>query len=89
MVFEALSTFGFGCTLPQGAYYIMADIRPLSDLDDVAFARYLTEKVGVAPVPGTSFYHEPELGRHAVRFTFSKTEETLREAARRLAALRS
>jgi aminotransferase len=89
VLFEALTAVGFGCTLPQGAYYIMADVRPLSDLDDVAFARYLTEKVGVAPVPGTSFYHEPALGRHAVRFTFSKTEETLRQAARRLAALRA
>ncbi len=54
------------------------------DGDDVAFARYLTANVGVAPVPGSSFYRHGELGRTSVRFTFSKSRATLEEAVGRL-----
>jgi len=89
MLLAALERVGFACVPPQGAYYIMADIRPLTDQDDVSFARFMTEKIGVAPVPGSSFYADEALGRHYIRFTFSKSEETLAEAARRLPALRA
>ncbi len=89
LLFEALQQVGFGCVKPEGAYYIMADIRPLTDMDDVQFSHYLIEKVGVAPVPGSSFHRNEELGRSIVRFTFSKSEATLAEAARRLTALRA
>ncbi len=76
---------GYRCHSPEGAYYIMADFTGLGfEGDDVAFARHLIEKVGVAAVPGSSFYKHKEDGAHFVRFTFSKSEETLAEAARRL-----
>jgi aminotransferase len=80
----ALLNAGFGCTPPQGAYYVMADFTALSDFPDDEFAFWLTKDVGVAPVPGSSFYSRPELGRRFVRFAFCKTEEMLREAAERL-----
>jgi L-glutamine---4-(methylsulfanyl)-2-oxobutanoate aminotransferase len=88
ILLKALEEAGFGVVRPQGAYYIMADIRPFGWDDDAAFARYLTSEIGVAPVPGSSFYHDEALGRTKVRFTFSKSEETLRLAAERLLALR-
>ncbi|MCL4230547.1 MAG: aminotransferase class I/II-fold pyridoxal phosphate-dependent enzyme [Dehalococcoidia bacterium] len=76
---------GYRCHSPEGAYYIMADFTGLGvPGDDVAFARHLVERVGVAAVPGSSFYKHRQDGAHFVRFTFSKSEETLAEAARRL-----
>ena len=76
---------GFVAHRPEGAYYIMADFRGIPFAgDDTAFARHLIEKVGVAAVPGSSFYRSKEAGGHFVRFTFSKSEETLAEAGRRL-----
>ncbi len=62
---------------PEGAYYVMADFSEWGfDGDDVAFAHYLTEQVGVAAVPGSSFYATPGLGKNAVRFAFAKKPET-------------
>jgi aminotransferase len=74
---------------PDGAYYVMVDIGGLAreDEDDVAFALRITASPGVASVPGSSFYSRPELGRGKIRFAFPKREETLAEAARRLASL--
>jgi len=83
----ALVRAGFRCEPPQGAYYILADFAALSDLPDDEFARWLTCEAGVAPVPGSSFYSRPELGRTLVRFAFCKTEEQLREAGERLKAV--
>jgi len=87
ILLQALTDAGFGVVRPEGAYYIMADIRPFGADNDVEFARYLTREIGVAPVPGSSFYQDTELGRSKVRFTFSKSEATLRIAAERLSAL--
>ena len=81
----ALRSAGFHCVPPQGAYYVMTDFAALSDLPDDEFAAWLTKEVGVAPVPGSSFYSRPELGRRQVRFAFCKTTEMLEEAVRRLA----
>jgi aspartate/methionine/tyrosine aminotransferase len=78
---------GFDCSPPQGAYYILADFSALSDEDDDLFARRMAADVGVAPVPGSSFFHRPELGRDLVRFAFCKKIETLEEAGGRLQAL--
>jgi aspartate/methionine/tyrosine aminotransferase len=64
----------------------MTDISELTDEDDIAFSARLTAERGVAPVPGSSFYSRPELGRTKVRFAFPKKLETLQEAARRLFA---
>jgi len=84
----ALTAAGFRCFRPQGAYYVMTDISAFGFGDDVAFARHLVEKIGVACVPGSSFYRHPQDGARQVRFAFCKTPETLDEAARRLAKLR-
>jgi aspartate/methionine/tyrosine aminotransferase len=82
---RALVDAGFRCTPPQGAYYVLADFSAISALPDDEFSSWLTQEVGVAPVPGSSFFSRPELGRRLVRFAFCKTEEMLGEAARRLA----
>ena len=65
----------------------MIDIGHFGFADDVAFARQLVADVGIAVVPGSSFYHDPSLGQTKVRFCFCKRDETLREADRRLAKL--
>ena len=82
-LYNALVKAGFKCEMPQGAYYILADIPDGVTMDDMAFAKYMVSKVGVAAVPGSSFYRS-EAGRHKLRFTFSKKDETLQEAAKRL-----
>jgi aspartate/methionine/tyrosine aminotransferase len=79
---------GFAFHEPAGAYYVMTDVSGLADLDDVAFVRRMIEAVGVAGVPGSSFYSPKELGRTKVRFMFAKRDETLHEAGRRLLELR-
>ncbi len=82
-----LALAGFKCSIPKGAYYIMADISSMNRGDDVAFVKDLVERVGVAAVPGSSFFSNPALGRDWVRFCFPKKNETLDEAERRLATL--
>jgi aminotransferase len=84
----ALERAGFSPRLPQGAYYVLCDITPFGFDDDTAFAHWLVSKVGVAGVPGSSFYSRPELGKHLIRFTFCKTDDVLRGAAERLARTR-
>ncbi len=84
LLVSALQRAGFRCVPPEGAYYVLADFAGLSDQSDVEFGRWLTAEVGVAPVPGSSFYSEPELGRTMVRFAFCKTEDLLQAAAERL-----
>ena len=84
-----LGAAGFKCEPPQGAYYVMADFSSLSDLDDVGFSEWLTREVGVAPVPGSSFYSGRTNGRTLVRFAFCKTLDMLREAASRLSRVRA
>ena len=79
---------GFKIRPPQGAYYVMADFSDLSDLPDDEFAKWLTAERGVAPVPGSSFYSRPELGRTQVRFAFCKTDDMLQEAVTRLQRVR-
>ncbi len=76
-------------TPPEGAYYVMADASAFigDGGDDVAFARHLVREIGVATVPGSSFFLDKALGRRYVRFCFCKRDETLAEAARRLARL--
>jgi aspartate/methionine/tyrosine aminotransferase len=82
-----LEKSGFQCFKPAGAYYIMTDIARFGFADDVSFARYLVEKVGVAVVPGSSFYNDAVDGARQVRFTFCKTEQTLAAAEAKLAGL--
>ncbi|MGI8783084.1 MAG: pyridoxal phosphate-dependent aminotransferase [Acidobacteriota bacterium] len=84
----ALGEAGFRCWKPQGAYYIMADISDFGFSDDLAFSKHLVEEVGVAVVPGSSFFSNPGDGARWVRFCFCKKDETLDEASRRLQKLR-
>jgi aminotransferase len=83
ILYEGLRKAGFSCQLPDGAYYIFTDIAGFG-MSDTDFARHLVEKAGVAAVPGSSFYHDG--GETKLRFTFSKKDETLQEACRRLGA---
>ena len=85
----ALQAAGFRCTSPEGAYYVLADFSAFSDESDEAFAFWLTKEIGVAPVPGSSFYSRPELGRKQVRFAFCKTLPLLQDAAARLSQLKA
>jgi aspartate/methionine/tyrosine aminotransferase len=84
---RVLDAAGLSPTTPQGAYYVLCDIRPFGFEDDVAFANWLVRDVGVAGVPGSSFFSRRELGRHLIRFTFCKTPDVLDEAGVRLSRL--
>jgi aminotransferase len=79
---------GFVPSVPNGAYYVMAEYPDVGIRDDVEFTRYLIEKVGVAVVPASSFYRagDPE-AKKRIRFCYPKRHETLLEAGRRLQAL--
>jgi len=85
----ALAVAGFRCFRPRGAYYVMTDVSAFGFDDDVAFAKYLVKEIGVAAVPGSSFYNDPRDGAKQVRFAFCKRAETLDEAGKRLRRLRN
>jgi aminotransferase len=82
----ALDDAGLRYTEPQGAYYVLVDVSEFTRDDDVRFCEWLAREVGVAAVPGSSFFHEPV--RHLIRFHFAKREETLAAAGERLKTLR-
>lgn len=84
-----LNDVGFDVIVPRGAYYVMCDISKWGYPGDVEFCRYLIEEVGVAAVPGSSFFNNPESGRGLIRFTFCKKEETLALARERMASVRA
>ena len=83
-----LESAGFRRYRPRGAYYVMTDISAFGFPDDRAFARHLVQKIGIACVPGSSFYSDPRDGALQVRFAFCKREETINAAARSLSKLR-
>ncbi|MFP4347894.1 MAG: pyridoxal phosphate-dependent aminotransferase [Thermodesulfobacteriota bacterium] len=82
-----LNRAGLRYTEPQGAYYVLVDISDFGFKDDTAFCRWMAKEIGVAAVPGSSFFHEPIHDR--VRFHFAKREETLHQAGERLLLLES
>src|ERR1700724_1297166 len=93
---KILTSAGFTVFKPRGAYYIMTDIARFADPDsvrfpaetkDVRFAKFLVQEIGVAVVPGSSFYNDAKDGASQVRFTFCKKEETLAAAEERLSKL--
>lgn len=88
LILPELERAGFGTFSPDGAYYIMTDISAFGFKDDVEFTRHLIREIGVACVPGSSFYSDPALGAQQVRFCFCKKDETLLLAAERLTKLR-
>ncbi|QYO67553.1 pyridoxal phosphate-dependent aminotransferase [Leptolyngbya sp. 7M] len=87
-IVPVLQNAGFKCDMPEGAYYVMTDISDFGFANDIEFTKHLIREVGVAVVPGSSFYHRPEMGSHMVRFCFCKKDETLEAAAERLDRLR-
>ncbi len=89
LLLPVLQKAGFATFVPDGAYYIMTDISAFGFADDVEFTKHLIREVGVACVPGSSFYSVPERGRQQVRFCFCKKDETLGLAAERLEKLRA
>ncbi len=82
-----LDKAGLSYTTPQGAYYVMVDVSEFGVTDDLVFCECLARKVGVAAVPGSSFFREPV--HHLIRFHFAKQSETLNAAGARLMTLRS
>jgi aminotransferase len=86
-VMKMLEQAGLNPMLPKGAYYIMCDIGSWGYPNDVEFSKFLVKDIGVATVPGSSFFGDPRAGKDIIRFTFCKKEETLRAAEERLAKL--
>jgi aspartate/methionine/tyrosine aminotransferase len=87
MLLDILERHHFTCYKPLGAYYIMTDISTFGFKDDVEFVRYLIKDIGVAGVPGSSFYKDASKGRTQLRFCFCKKDATLLAADERLAKL--
>jgi aminotransferase len=88
-IVPALQDAGFKCDAPDGAYYVMTDISNFGFKDDIEFTKFLIREIGVAVVPGSSFYHDSKLGAQQVRFCFCKKDETLEAAAERLQVLKT
>ena len=83
---QGLDTLGIVHNDPQGAYYVMMDIREFGYTDDLTFCEDLAREVGVGAVPGSSFFREPV--NHLIRMHFAKNDETLNEALNRLEHIR-
>jgi len=92
LLFGKVAEAGFRAFKPRGAYYILTDVAhwlpEYGCADDHEFAMFLVKKIGVATVPGSSFYSTKDLGRTKIRFCFPKTDDMLIEAGRRLQKLR-
>ncbi|HET9479075.1 MAG TPA: aminotransferase class I/II-fold pyridoxal phosphate-dependent enzyme, partial [Pyrinomonadaceae bacterium] len=88
LLLPVLEAAGFKTFVPDGAYYIMTDISGFGFSDDIEFTKHLIRDIGVACVPGSSFYSAPSLGQQQVRFCFCKKDETLHAAADRLFKLK-
>ena len=87
-IVPVLREAGFKCDSPDGAYYVMTDISDFGFANDIEFTKHLIREIGVAVVPGSSFYEHREMGSQMVRFCFCKMDETLEAAAERLVKLR-
>ena len=87
-IVPVLRDAGFKCDTPEGAYYVMADITDFGFANDIEFTKHLIREVGVAVVPGSSFYEHREMGSQMVRFCFCKLDETLEAAAENLRKLK-
>jgi len=87
LMLDILERHGFTSYRPGGAYYVMADVSRFGFASDSEFAQHLVKEIGVATVPGSSFYIDPSAAPPTVRFCFAKRDETLHEADRRMARL--
>ncbi len=81
-----LDRTGLAYTKPEGAYFVMVDISPLGFANDIEFSHWMAREIGVAPVPGSSFFAHPE--NRYIRLNFAKRPETLHAAGERLLKLR-
>lgn len=86
-IVPALQNAGFKCDMPDGAYYVMCDISDFGFENDIEFTKHLIREIGVAVVPGSSFYRDNSAGSQMVRFCFCKKDETLAAAVERLQKL--
>jgi aspartate/methionine/tyrosine aminotransferase len=86
-IVRLLTDAGFACFHPHGAYYVMTDVSGFGFPNDGSFASYLVKEIGVAAVPGSSFYHNSSYGSQQIRFCFCKNYETLEEAGKRLSRI--
>jgi len=89
LVSRYLEQSGFRCYRPLGAYYIMSDISDFGFVDDLSFIRHMIENIGVAAVPGSSFFSDSNAGTTLIRFCFCKKYETLEKAGDRLRQIQS
>lgn len=89
LLITGLRNAGFKTHTPEGTYFVMADFSDVFDGDDIEFSRYLTSEIGVACIPPTFFYStgHAHMASTQARFAFCKSDDTLRQAAERLAAL--
>ena len=87
LLLTALRSAGFAAWKPRGAYYIMTDIPSFGAGNDREFATQLVRDIGVAAVPGSSFYSPPGEGAWQMRFAFCKRQETLHAAIENLRKL--
>jgi N-succinyldiaminopimelate aminotransferase len=89
LMMQGIHAAGMTARIPQGTYFVMADFSDVFDGDDVAFARHAIETAGVAMIPPTFFYSDAHkhMARKQIRFAFCKNDQTLEEAAERLARL--
>ncbi len=87
-IVPVLRDAGFKCDSPDGAYYVMADISDFGFPNDIDFTKHLIREIGVAVVPGSSFYENRSMGSQMVRFCFCKLDSTLEAAAENLRKLR-
>lgn len=87
-IVPALQNAGFKCSYPDGAYYVMCGIEDFGFDNDIEFTKFLIKEIGVACVPGSSFFHDKSMGSQLVRFCYCKTQDTLSAAAERLLKLK-
>jgi aminotransferase len=88
-ILQILGRVGIPYFVPKGAYYVFADISKFGYKNDIEFTNYLIKEIGVAVVPGSSFFNQPEKGHSFIRFCFSKQPETLQAAGEKLLKLQS
>jgi aminotransferase len=81
-----LDRTGLAYSRPEGAYFVMVDVSPLGCTDDVVFSKWMAREIGVAPVPGSSFFAHSE--HRFIRLNFAKSPATLHAAGERLLKLR-
>jgi aminotransferase len=86
-ILSILGEMGFDYITPKGAYYVMTTYPDCGYDDDNEFSMFLSSKIGVTPVPGRAFYHDPKMGKRYIRFAFPKRPETFAKVRERLSKL--